>query len=155
MTNTRGFTLIELLVVVLIIGILSAVALPQYTISVEKARLTEGFVNAKAMTDSIQRYRQMHPNQCPTDNTGLDADLQGGSWNNPNGGNVFSTKTFQYTLNTDCTVTACRRDQGQTGCIVSWTQRIPDQTTGTDSRTNITNDGTSDGKKLAQFVGAM
>ncbi len=52
----KAFTLIELLVVVLIIGILSAIALPQYTKAVKRARCVEAIINLKAITDAQERY---------------------------------------------------------------------------------------------------
>ncbi|MDE3277023.1 MAG: prepilin-type N-terminal cleavage/methylation domain-containing protein [Spirochaetota bacterium] len=71
-----GFTLIELLVVVLIIGILAAMALPQYFKAVERSRMAE----AVTLMDSIvkaQRRKFMQTNHYAEDFRGLDVSPKG------------------------------------------------------------------------------
>ena len=60
--NHKAFTLIELLVVVLIIGILSAIALPQYTQAVEKSRAAEALTNIGSFKRAVEIWKLGHPN---------------------------------------------------------------------------------------------
>ena len=91
--NKKGFTLIELLVVVLIIGILAAVALPQYFKAVEKSRLTEALSIMGSISAAMERARLVSKdNKYPGTLESLDieisntsgATVSGNSWDSNN-----------------------------------------------------------------------
>ena len=61
----KGFTLVELLVVVIILGILAAVVIPQFTDHTEDARLATLDTSLAEMRNSVELYYHQHNGTYP------------------------------------------------------------------------------------------
>lgn len=107
--KSAGFTLIELLVVVLIIGILSAVALPQYEKAVEKSRAAEALTLLSSIAHAEEVYF-MANGEYAGDLDKLDIDFPGDRASYYGTSNSVKTKHF-----------VCRPHSLQSG---AWTDSV-------------------------------
>jgi general secretion pathway protein G len=79
--NNKGFTLVEILIVVIILGILAAIVIPQFTNASTDAKKNSLASQLQTMRSQFELYKLQHNDKLPvvfqTDGTKTDA---GGCW---------------------------------------------------------------------------
>ena len=74
-----AFTLVELLIVVIILGILAAVVIPQFSDASTDARVSSLVTNLATIRGQLEFYKMQHNGNYPTDNTTFAAQMTQGT----------------------------------------------------------------------------
>ncbi|MBQ4494118.1 MAG: prepilin-type N-terminal cleavage/methylation domain-containing protein [Elusimicrobiaceae bacterium] len=117
--NKKGFTLVEVLVAVLIVGILTAIAVPSYNFVVEKARATQGITTLSQIAKAQTAYNARRGNYSEN-MLGLPLDMK-----DQNGsdilGSEFADKYFDYVVyGNNEKASIARRNNGKYGLLVNY-----------------------------------
>jgi general secretion pathway protein G len=64
-TNRKGFTLIEILIVVIILGILAAIVIPQFTNASKEAKQSSLVTQVQSLRSQIALYKLQHNDNLP------------------------------------------------------------------------------------------
>ena len=94
--NNKGFTLVEILIVVIILGILAAIVIPQFTNASTDARKNSLTSQLQTVRSQLELYKLQHNDKLPTF-TGTTADVQWEqmtSQTDVNGSTTATTKDF-------------------------------------------------------------
>jgi general secretion pathway protein G len=73
--KAKGFTLVEILIVVVILGILAAIVIPQFTEASTEAKVSSLCTDLQTVRSQIELYKVEHNDALPEPEAG------GGSWN--------------------------------------------------------------------------
>ena len=65
MRAKRGFTLVEILIVVVILGILAAIVVPQFTQASTEAKMNSVCSNLQSLRSQIELYKVQHNDTLP------------------------------------------------------------------------------------------
>ena len=110
--RSSGFTLVELLVVIIIIGILTAIALPNFLNQTAKAKHTEAKGNNNLFNKTQNAYR--------LENSAFATSFDILATGSLNGGATANTSIYSYTIATNiatdsATIVATAKDSGLKG----------------------------------------
>ena len=94
-----GFTLVEILIVVVILGILAAIVIPQFTSASEDAKSSSLYTQLQTIRSQLELYQVQHNGNYPPLTTGATATVQ---WSFMTG---KSAATDTTTLSVDATAT--------------------------------------------------
>jgi len=70
----KGFTLVEILIVVIILGILAAIVIPQFTEASGEARVSNLMTNLQTIRSQLLLYKTQHLEKLPASAAGEDGD---------------------------------------------------------------------------------
>ena len=91
MKTQKGFTLVEILIVVVILGILAAIVIPQFTDASSQANASRLETDLQTLRSQIELYKIQH-----NDNIPLVADFAGGLTNKTDFNGTINTTSGAY-----------------------------------------------------------
>jgi len=95
-TNKGGFTLVEILIVVIILGILAAIVIPQFTSASQDARKNSLTSQLQTIRSQIELYKLQHLDKLPSTLIGSSPDWSQLTNRSDNTGATGTATTLQF-----------------------------------------------------------